>query len=166
MVAWIIVGLLLSSRCFHGVSGIPSGESSDPEPSTRRRLTIDDVTSVLITEVHSEYSSHRVLEKTSNVLWNAAMDHEWARAREVERAAQKGGSALRRTSEASGKFPYLVCDVEPGKSGESCRTTVEEHFGTDLRVSYFHGVKLFAFASLSHSESFMCVIDAACQQPT
>lgn len=152
MMAWVGVILLLSLCSFHGVHGIASGESSDPE---RTRLSFDHVKSVLVTEVHTEYG---FLEETSDILWNAAMEHEWSRAMELGSGAQKEGSALRRMSEASGAFPYLVCDVQPGKSGESCRTTVEEHFGVDIRVSNSHGMKrlcLFVLASLT---AFSCVL--------
>jgi hypothetical protein len=97
---------------------------------------VDDVTSLLITEAHTEYGSHRHLKEVTNDLWNAAVDYEWARARELESSAKKNAGALRRTTAASGKSPYLVCDDEPGKSGESCHANVNQHFGSDLIVSY------------------------------
>lgn len=112
-------------------------EQSDPPTSRRLQLSIDDVTSVLITEAHTKFGAHRMLKDESNQSWNTAIDTEWSRARELERTAQKNVGALRRrtTSVPDGTFPYLVCDIEPGKLGERCRDTVEEHFGSLLVVS-------------------------------
>ena len=139
MKAWVGVVLILSLKCcFEKCAAETSlvektmNESSD---LTRRRLSIDDVTSLLITDAHTAYGSHRLKNEVSSDLWNAAVDYEWARARELESTAQKIAGALRRTTAASGTFPYLVCDEEPGKTGERCRATVEQHFGFELTVS-------------------------------
>lgn len=106
------------------------------DPSRRRHLSIEDVNSLLVTEAHNINGENRLLkEESSEKFWNAAVDDEWSRARELERSAKDSVGALRRTTVANGTSPYVVCDVEPGKSGERCRSTVEDHFGPNLVVS-------------------------------
>jgi hypothetical protein len=107
-----------------------SSQSGDPT-APRRQLSIDDLTSLLITE--AQYRTHRLLKEDIEKSWDRIVEHEWSRARDLERTAQNAG-ALRRTV-ATATFPYLVCDVEVGKPGESCRATVEKHFGSHLMVS-------------------------------
>jgi hypothetical protein len=108
------------------------------EPGTLTLLSIDDVNSVLVTEVSAEYGTHRLLSNESHQLWTAAIDYEWNRAKEVESSTSKNLGSLRRMTENRGTFPYLVCDTKKGKRGESCRDTVEHHFGKDLTVSLFN----------------------------
>jgi len=142
MTAWVgAFLLLLLSDCFYRSRAIEESPVGKPfiesaDPPTRRQLSVDDVTSLLVTEAHTEYGTHRQLKEVSDELWTAAIDYEWSRARKLENTAQKNSGALRRRTEASGTFPYLVCDIQPGKAGELCRATVEEHFGSDLLVSY------------------------------
>ena len=106
------------------------------EARTYTQLSIEDVNSVLLTEVKAEYGTHRLLSKESHDLWAAAIDYEWSRAREVESSMSKNLGSLRRATEFRGTFPYLVCDTEKGKSGERCRSTVEQHFGEDIMASW------------------------------
>lgn len=144
MRAWVGASLLIiSNGILSSYANEPSpvgrpdvDEQSDPTRARRHQLSIDDVTSLLVTEAHNQFATHRLLKEDSEKSWNSAIESEWSRARELEeRAAQNNGGALRRTTMASGTFPYLVCDVEPGKLGERCRAAVEEHFGSQLMVS-------------------------------
>jgi hypothetical protein len=151
MRAWSIAVFLFSSKSFfakHGLEANAEGQSAAltgiSEVGTFTLLSIEDVNSVLLTEVNAEYGTQRLLSKESHDLWTAAIDYEWSRAREVESSTSKNLGSLRRTTEIKGTFPYLVCDTEKGKPGESCHSTVEQHFGKDLIVS-----PIFLLARLS-----------------
>lgn len=130
------------------------------EAGTFTLLSIEDVNSVLLTEVNAEYGTHRKLSKESHDLWAAAIDYEWFRAREVESSTSKNLGSLRRTTEIRGRFPYLVCDMEKGKPGESCRSTIEQHFGEDLMVSSnTHGICDLSPCSSQLNISYLLVGD-------
>lgn len=146
MRALVGVSLLLVSNSFLEIyaaegSRVVEESTKSSGPTKRRHLSVQEVTSVLTTEAHTEYGTHRLLKEVSNELWSTSMDYEWSRARDLESAAQTNAGALRRTTATEGTFPYLVCDTEPGKSGESCRATLTSHFGTALLVSGFDWVK-------------------------
>ena len=113
-----------------------TGSSSN---QAKHQLSIDDVNKLLFTEVNTEYGKHRLLSTESHDFWTASIDYEWSRARNAEDDALKKVGALRRAEAVGGKFPYLVCDSEPGKSGESCRLSVTEHFGDEVVVSNLIG---------------------------
>lgn len=135
MRTWVGVGLiLLSNGILHAAEVTPAAASG---PTTRRHLSIEEVNSLLITEAHTEYGTHRQLNEASESSWNTAIDREWSRARELEGETRNNVGALRRATVATGTFPYLVCDTEPGKVGELCRQTIEKHFGTNIVVSDF-----------------------------
>lgn len=158
MRAWSIVVLLLSSKSFFAKHALEANAEEQSaalteisEVGTFTLLSIEDVNSVLLTDVNAEYGTHRLLSKESNDLWKSATDYEWSRAREVESSTSKNLWSLRRTMEVRGTFPYLVCDTEKGKPGSSCRSTVEQHFGNDLTVSPITqmGYAIFLLAHLS-----------------
>lgn len=115
------------------------------KPGTLTLLSMDDVNAVLLTEVSAEYGTHRLLSNESHQLWTAAIDYEWSRAREVESSTSKNPGSPRRMTKNRGTFPYLVCDTEKGKLGESCRHSVEDHFGKDIIVSLFTLVDCVTF---------------------
>lgn len=162
MRAWSIAVFLFSSKSFFAKHGLEAyaKEQSAPltevsELGTFTLLSIDDVNSVLLTEVNAEYGTHRLLSKESHDLWTAAIDYEWSRARGVESSTSKNQGSLRRTTEIRGTFPYLVCDMEKGKSGESCRSTIEQHFGKDLIVSLLTQMEYVIFFLARISSTFL-----------
>jgi hypothetical protein len=67
-------------------------------------------------------------------LWGKAMEYEWLVVEEREAKAHTSG---RRTQdgEAGGSSPFVVCDMHFGKTGESCKKTVEVSLGLHLIVS-------------------------------
>jgi hypothetical protein len=142
MRAWSIAIFLFASHSFltkHALEATAEeqieGLAEFSKPGTLTLLSIDDVNSVLLTEVSAEYGTHRLLSNESHQLWTAAMDYEWSRAREVESSTSKNLGSSRRMTENRGTFPYLVCDLKKGKLGARCRDTVEHHFGNDIIVS-------------------------------
>lgn len=142
MRAWRITIFLFASHTFstkHALATKADEQIVAPtefsKPGTLTPLSIDDVNSVLVTEVSAEYGTHRLLSNESHQLWTAAIDYEWSRARDVESSRSKDLGSRRRVAENRGTFPYLVCDLKKGKLGASCRDTVEHHFGKDIIVS-------------------------------
>lgn len=129
MRAWLGASLLFLSFQFFSIDS----NEGENDPSRRRHLSVEDVNSLLVTEANNMYGKHQ--KGSSDKSWSDAVDDEWSRARELEKSAKDNVRALRRTTVANGTFPYVVCDLEPGKSGERSRATVEDHFGPHLVVS-------------------------------
>jgi hypothetical protein len=103
----------------------------------RNILSLDQINKIMLTEITEEFGGQRRLtEKESNNLWSKAIEYEWLVAEEREEKAHPRG---RRTQdgggEAGGSSPFVVCDMHFGKTGESCKATVEVSLGIHLIVS-------------------------------
>jgi hypothetical protein len=123
-----------------------------PDESYRNILSLDllQINKIMLTEVTEEFGGQRRLtEEESNSLWSKAMDYEWLEAKAREAKARPNG---RRTQdgEAGGSCPFVVCDMHFGKTGESCKETVEFSLGVHLIVSETKMSLCLRFHLLSH----------------
>lgn len=98
-------------------------------------LSLEQVKRIMLTEVNEEFGERRLTNADSEALWSNAVKYEWSLAEEREEKAQQEG---RRTQEGTlqlGASPFVVCDMHFGKTGESCKATVESYLGSHLIVS-------------------------------
>jgi hypothetical protein len=133
------------------------------DESFRNILSLDQINRIMLTEVTEEFGGQRRLtEEESNSLWNKAMEYEWLVAEEREAIAHSNG---RRTQEgeAGGSSPFVVCDMHFGKTGESCKETVETSLGVNLIVSEIKVSICLRFHLLSNFH-FSYFLSAALQQ--
>jgi hypothetical protein len=100
-------------------------------------LSLDHIKKIMLTEVNEEFGERRLTKAQSDTLWNEAVDYEWLIAQDRE---EKMHHEERRTQDgiSQGSSPFVVCDMNFGKSGESCKETVESHLGAQLIVSQFN----------------------------
>jgi hypothetical protein len=106
-----------------------------PYDESFRNLSLNQINKIMLTEITEEFGGQRRLtEEKSNTLWGKAMEYEWLVVEEREAKAHTSG---RRTQdgEAGGSSPFVVCDMHFGKTGESCKKTVEVSLGLHLIVS-------------------------------
>jgi hypothetical protein len=133
------------------------------DDSFRNILSLDQINKIMLTEVTEEFGGQRRLtEEESNSLWNKAMEYEWLAAEEREAIVHSNG---RRTQdgELGGSSPFVVCDMHFGKTGESCKETVETSLGVHLIVSEIKMSFCLTFHLLSHLY-FSYFLSAALQQ--
>jgi hypothetical protein len=126
----------LSAVAVHAQSNQSAIELLAPhDESFLNVLSLDQINKIMLTEVKEEFGGGRRLsKKESNSLWEKTMAYEWRAAEEREAKARQGG---RRTQDgdAQGSSPFIVCDMHFGKTGESCKETVEASLGVHLIVS-------------------------------
>jgi hypothetical protein len=106
------------------------------DESFRNILSLDQINKIMLTEITEEFGGQRRLtEKESNILWSKAMEYEWLVAEEREANAHDPNGRRTQDGEAGGSSPFVVCDMHFGKTGESCKETVQVSLGIHLIVS-------------------------------
>lgn len=133
------------------------------DESFRNILSLDQINKIMLSEVAEEFGGQRRLtEEESNRLWNKAMEYEWLVAEDREAKAHPNG---RRTQDGAegGSSPFVVCDMHFGKTGESCKATVEASLGVHLIVSEINMSLCLRFHVVSNLR-FSFFLSAALQQ--
>jgi hypothetical protein len=134
------------------------------DESFRNILSLDQINKIMLTEVTEEFGGQRRLTKEeSNSLWNKAMEYEWLVAEDREAKGHPNGRRTQDDGEAGGSSPFVVCDMHFGKTGESCKDTVEVSLGVHLIVSEIKMFLCLRFLLLSNIH-FACFLSAALQQ--
>jgi len=104
----------------------PLGDEDMAFPS-EYRFSIHDFHSVLTSEASETFGIHRLSGSKSNELWLNAIEYEWGKLQTRRRLGTNTSVTL---------SPYLVCDIEEGKVGEKCHSSVESHFGPGMATIY------------------------------
>jgi hypothetical protein len=102
-------------------------------------FTLNHFQKILSTELTTELGVQRLPFNESNYLWKSTMEYEWSLAEERENNPNhhRGRRIVQDSSRAlDGTAPFVICDMNYGKSGEDCRSTIEAIFGSFLLVSY------------------------------